>query len=91
MHAIRKKTRQLRNLEPVKDFASSLNFEGRGRDLNPGGGLHRPVGYQATSPRPLIESFQLLSHIPVRVYLRFPKPRAKKLGGLKWTEDAEGL
>ena len=26
--------------------------EGRGRDSNPGGRLHRPVGYQATSPRP---------------------------------------
>ena len=25
---------------------------GRGRDLNPGAGLHRPVGFQATSPRP---------------------------------------
>ena len=27
--------------------------EGRGRDSNPGARLHRPVGYQATSPRPL--------------------------------------
>jgi hypothetical protein len=27
--------------------------EGRGRDLNPGARLHRPIGYQATSPRPL--------------------------------------
>ena len=26
---------------------------GRGRDLNPGKRLHRPLGYQATSPRPL--------------------------------------
>ncbi len=26
---------------------------GRGRDLNPGARLHRPIGYQATSPRPL--------------------------------------
>ena len=26
--------------------------EGRGRDSNPGARLHRPVGYQATSPRP---------------------------------------
>jgi hypothetical protein len=32
----------------------SLNYnEGRGRDLNPGARLHRPIGYQATSPRPL--------------------------------------
>ena len=29
------------------------SVEGRGRDLNPGARLHRPVGYQATSPRPL--------------------------------------
>ena len=27
--------------------------EGRDRDLNPGARLHRPIGYQATSPRPL--------------------------------------
>ena len=26
--------------------------EGRDRDLNPGARLHRPIGYQATSPRP---------------------------------------
>jgi post-segregation antitoxin (ccd killing protein) len=26
--------------------------EGRGRDLDPGARLHRPIGYQATSPRP---------------------------------------
>jgi hypothetical protein len=25
---------------------------GRGWDLNPGKRLHRPLGYQATSPRP---------------------------------------
>ena len=29
-----------------------LDLEGRGRDLNPGARLHRPIGYQATSPRP---------------------------------------
>ena len=28
-------------------------WEGRGRDSNPGARLHRPIGYQATSPRPL--------------------------------------
>jgi hypothetical protein len=28
-------------------------LEGRDRDLNPGARLHRPIGYQATSPRPL--------------------------------------
>ncbi len=28
------------------------NEWGRGRELNPGARLHRPIGYQATSPRP---------------------------------------
>ena len=32
---------------------SPIRIEGRGRDSNPGARLHRPVGYQATSPRPL--------------------------------------
>ena len=32
---------------------SPARVEGRGRDSNPGDRLHRPVGYQATSPRPL--------------------------------------
>ena len=32
---------------------SSSLLEGRDRDLNPGARLHRPIGYQATSPRPL--------------------------------------
>jgi hypothetical protein len=27
-------------------------LRGRGRDLDPGARLHRPIGYQATSPRP---------------------------------------
>jgi hypothetical protein len=31
----------------------AFDAEGRGRDLNPGARLHRPMGYQATSPRPL--------------------------------------
>ena len=37
------------------DPRSSLvpSLRGRGRDLNPGARLHRPIGYQATSPRPL--------------------------------------
>ena len=34
---------------PLHDYEG----EGRGRDLNPGARLHRPIGYQATSPRPL--------------------------------------
>ena len=29
--------------------------EGRDWDLNPGARLHRPIGYQATSSRPLID------------------------------------
>ncbi len=36
-------------------LGNATNFEGRGRDSNPGARLHRPVGYQATSPRPLGE------------------------------------
>ena len=36
---------------------SRPRLEGRGRDLNPGARLHRPVGYQATSPRPLFTDF----------------------------------
>jgi post-segregation antitoxin (ccd killing protein) len=38
--------------EPETGLRSRTNREGRGRDLNPGARLHRPVGYQATSPRP---------------------------------------
>ena len=33
---------------------------GRGWDLNPGKRLHRPIGYQATSPRPLFGNLRLL-------------------------------
>ena len=29
--------------------------EGRDWDLNPGARLHRPIGYQATSSRPLVD------------------------------------
>jgi hypothetical protein len=35
-------------------------IEGRDRDLNPGKRLHRPLGYQATSPRPHIHAFRCL-------------------------------
>jgi hypothetical protein len=35
--------------------------EGRGRDLNPGARLHRPIGYQATSPRPLFGGLRSLA------------------------------
>jgi hypothetical protein len=37
--------------------SSVSDVEGRGRDLNPGARLHRPIGYQATSPRPLFMDF----------------------------------
>ena len=40
---------------------SQTSIEGRGRDLNPGARLHRPVGYQATSPRPQLIAFTLLN------------------------------
>jgi hypothetical protein len=38
----------------TKNFARGhkSSLEGRGWDLNPGARLHRPIGYQATSPRP---------------------------------------
>ena len=36
--------------------------EGRGRDLNPGKRLHRPIGYQATSPRPHFHAFPWLGN-----------------------------
>jgi hypothetical protein len=39
---------------------SDHDHEGRGRDLNPGARLHRPIGYQATSPRPLFRRFGCL-------------------------------
>jgi hypothetical protein len=39
------------------------DMEGRGRDLNPGARLHRPIGYQATSPRPLFPWFFLACNI----------------------------
>ena len=48
---------RLRGLKPETspESKASVNSEGRGRDLNPGARLHRPMGYQATSPRPLFE------------------------------------
>jgi hypothetical protein len=39
-------------LETCSKDCLAGDFEGRGRDLNPGARLHRPIGYQATSPRP---------------------------------------
>jgi hypothetical protein len=43
---------RLRRPEPETSLRSQTSLEGRGRDSNPGARLHRPVGYQATSPRP---------------------------------------
>ena len=47
-------------------FTKEGSGEGRGRDLNPGAGLHRPVGYQATSPRPFFcSSVQVYDNLRV--------------------------
>jgi hypothetical protein len=59
--------KQIEVLEHYKKPETSLNSqtpnvaEGRGRDLNPGARLHRPMGYQATSPRPLLMLIFLIS------------------------------
>ena len=34
------------------DSPARESLWGRGRDSDPGARLHRPIGYQATSPRP---------------------------------------
>ena len=44
---------RLRGPKPATGSACDEFLEGRDRDLNPGARLHRPIGYQATSPRPL--------------------------------------
>jgi hypothetical protein len=56
---------RLRGLKPEKSLSGQPNpdCEGRGRDLNPGARLHRPIGYQATSPRPLFMLICLISAI----------------------------
>ena len=48
---------RLRGLKPETnlDCHPKRDEWGRGRELNPGDRLHRPIGYQATSPRPLFE------------------------------------
>ena len=43
---------RLRGPEQGNSLRSQAEFEGRDRDLDPGAGLHRPVGYQTTSSRP---------------------------------------
>lgn len=57
--------------EPKRETGFNIrnNLEGRGRDLNSGARLHRPIGYQATSPRPLFMLFYLISVTFTRVML----------------------
>ena len=52
-NALKEAIRRLEGQEPEAGLISPARGEGRGRDSNPGARLHRPVGYQATSPRPL--------------------------------------
>ena len=52
-NALIKAIERLSDPKPVTSLNSPARVEGRGRDSNPGARLHRPVGYQATSPRPL--------------------------------------
>ena len=44
-NALVKAIERLRCPEPETSLGSQTNLEGRGRDLNPGARLHRPVGY----------------------------------------------
>ena len=52
-NALKEAIGRLTELERGTGLNSPAPFrlEGRGRDSNPGGRLHRPVGYQATSPQ----------------------------------------
>ena len=43
---------RLKEPEQENGLRSRAEVEGRDRDLDPGAGLHRPVGYQTTSSRP---------------------------------------
>ncbi len=43
-NALAEAVRRLGNPEQGKNLKSPANPEGRDRDLNPGAGLHRPVG-----------------------------------------------
>ena len=51
-NALKEAIGRLTELERETGLQSKARGEGRGRDSNPGARLHRPVGYQATSPRP---------------------------------------
>ena len=52
-NALMEAIRRLRCPGPETAQNRAFVGEGRDRDLNPGARLHRPIGYQATSPRPL--------------------------------------
>ena len=52
-NALIEAVRRLHCPEPETARNRAFVGEGRDRDLNPGARLHRPIGYQATSPRPL--------------------------------------
>ncbi len=52
-NALAEAIERLKEPKPQKEPQHPADSEGRGRDLNPGARLHRPIGYQATSPRPL--------------------------------------
>ena len=51
-NALIEAVRRLHCPEPETTQNRAFVGEGRDRDLNPGARLHRPIGYQATSPRP---------------------------------------
>ena len=51
-NALKEAIRRLGEPKQETALGSLARGEGRGRDSNPGDRLHRPVGYQATSPRP---------------------------------------
>ncbi len=52
-NALKEAINRLEGPKQETGLNSPPRAEGRGRDSNPGARLHRPVGYQATSPRPL--------------------------------------
>ncbi len=51
-NALKEAIGRLEDPKQETGLRSRPRAEGRGRDSNPGARLHRPVGYQATSPRP---------------------------------------
>ena len=55
-NALIKAIEKLEDRKPETGLQSQANTEGRGRDLNPGAKLHRPVGYQATPLFPIIRA-----------------------------------